>query len=853
MIPVRLTLHNFLSYGDNVGPLDFSGMRLACLSGSNGHGKSALLDAITWALWGRARSNQDDDLVRQGQSEMRVELDFEFDGNLYRVVRKRSLGRRSVPDLQFQVFEGEGFRALTEPSVSQTEGKIRKLLRLDYDTFINSAFLMQGRADEFTGKSPRQRKDVLAEILGLRLYDDLVTLAREKARQADARRERADLALRSLEAEIAREGEYRDRIDALQTSLEALQQETETLQADCDALFREKADLDSLDARLQSIVHRLAQERSAERQLLQQIEAARQTVARHESLLAEKEAITASYDQLLKVRACLEECEAKWRTLQGQERDRMSLENALAQEKHRLEMALRQEEKALRELRERCGEPDRIRAGVAVLEKEIEALAGLDLDRVDRQIETEKLAAEIGALKQDLEQKKKENEKIVSNLRQLSEPGAECPLCRTPLSPEHKEEVHRQLQEEQAALKAEGLYIKEQMNRKEACRTSLQKEIEKLGQGLKGMPALQGQLGRMQQSLAQVEDSLAKLPGQEAACEKVRQEMTGEAYLPECRAELKALGDSIAALGYDEPLHSRMREEADRLRECEEKRLRLEQAEKDLGQAKASLMGLEALLAQRRAALEADEALQRQLSADLTRRPEVLKKLQDCQTGLTARRSEERHIVGDLRTFQTAYERCQEMKEEAAGKRAERDAGAKDKGIYDDLAAIFGKNGIQALIIENAIPEIEAKANEILARMTENGMRVAFETQRAARSDDRMIETLDIKISDSLGSRKYELFSGGEAFRANFAIRVALSHLLARRAGARLQTLFIDEGFGSQDSEGRARLIDAIESIREDFDLVLVITHFDDMKNQFDIRIEVTKDHLGSQVMVVTG
>ena len=107
------------------------------------------------------------------------------------------------------------------------------------------------------------------------------------------------------------------------------------------------------------------------------------------------------------------------------------------------------------------------------------------------------------------------------------------------------------------------------------------------------------------------------------------------------------------------------------------------------------------------------------------------------------------------------------------------------------------------MIIEASIPEIEYEANRLLARMTEGRMHVRFETQR---------ETLKGDIADELGTRPYELFSGGEAFRVNFAIRIALSKLLARRAGAQLQMLVIDEGFGTQDAEGRERLVEVVKT-----------------------------------------
>src|SRR5438105_15854029 len=87
-----------MSYGDEPQTLGFAGIHVACLSGDNGNGKSALLDAITYALWGKTRAtgtqaSGEDDLVRLGAEEMEVQLDFQLGDDLYRVLRKRS--RRS--------------------------------------------------------------------------------------------------------------------------------------------------------------------------------------------------------------------------------------------------------------------------------------------------------------------------------------------------------------------------------------------------------------------------------------------------------------------------------------------------------------------------------------------------------------------------------------------------------------------------------------------------------------------------------------------------------------------------------------------------------------------------------------
>src|SRR5512144_1989805 len=98
MLPVRLELHNFLAYRTPPS-IRFDGVHLACLTGPNGAGKSSLLDAITWALWGRARAKRDDEMIHQGQSDMLVQLDFEQEGIIYRVIRKRSRRNRGMGEL----------------------------------------------------------------------------------------------------------------------------------------------------------------------------------------------------------------------------------------------------------------------------------------------------------------------------------------------------------------------------------------------------------------------------------------------------------------------------------------------------------------------------------------------------------------------------------------------------------------------------------------------------------------------------------------------------------------------------------------------------------------------------------
>ena len=174
MIPVKLTLRNFMPYRE--AELSFEGIHVACLCGDNGNGKSALLDALTWALWGKARAKNDDELIHLGTLEMRVEFEFSIGRQLYRVIRKRSkpkTNRPGHPTLDLQIANGNGFRSIAGNSIRETEEKIVKTLRMDYDTFVNSAYLLQGQADKFSKAEPYKRKEILAYILGLTRYDEL--------------------------------------------------------------------------------------------------------------------------------------------------------------------------------------------------------------------------------------------------------------------------------------------------------------------------------------------------------------------------------------------------------------------------------------------------------------------------------------------------------------------------------------------------------------------------------------------------------------------------------------------------------------------------------------------------------
>lgn len=250
----------------------------------------------------------------------------------------------------------------------------------------------------------------------------------------------------------------------------------------------------------------------------------------------------------------------------------------------------------------------------------------------------------------------------------------------------------------------------------------------------------------------------------------------------------------------------------------------------------------ERLASARTDAREATEALT-DLEADVT-----IDRVTDAQ--LSAMRKEKEDADRMVGAIQQQQENVKQTLLQLDAWRKEQIEKAEEYGVLKEVRVAFSKKGVPAMLIEQAVPEIERAANDLLLRLTDGRMNVRFDTQKELKSGD-MAEALDIVISDELGARSYENYSGGEKFKINFAIRIALSKLLAKRAGVQLRSLFIDEGFGTQDASGREQVVAAINAIKDDFDCILVITHIEELKEAFPVQIEVIKSDSGSTFRVI--
>ncbi len=1005
MIPLQLTLKNFLSYRH--ATLNFRGLHTACICGANGAGKSSLLEAITWVVWGKSRAATEDDVIHGGAKNVRVDFEFSCNNQTYRIIRSRPRGKSS--SLEFQVETKAGvFRSLTAKGLRATQDEIIACLKLDYDTFINSAYLRQGRADEFMLRRPNERKQILADLLKLDRYEELATQAKEIAKEYKGK-------IEQLQQSLAPIDEGLSQGKAIKAELAQLKQELAQLQEIQERERNRLQQLQAIEYQRQNWEQQLSLQQTQYQNLVQDclrgekdLANLQDRVTAIDKLLTRETEITTGYQQLLTWQAEEKELSAKFNTYQEAQQQKQQLEQQLVQQKNelnlninqiqtRLEAIAQQEQEItktifraaevevavakLQERRQQLTELDRMQQYVSPLiqqknqlksqiaQEEAKLNAKLEqlhhsaqqlaadiakvpakrhelltvdaqIDELDKKRVYLKRVEEKGTERKEFRSKLQENQRLYQRqcqelqqkLEMLATPEAICPLCERELDEHHRDRVVSKTQQQQQEIKEQIWVIREQLSTCERELQLLRQEYKDISQEISGYDSLQQQLGQLEAQLEATEEIYERLQVTQAEQENIELSLKSGNYALELQSEIKQLEQELATLNYDEQTHALLRGEVNNLRWAEIKQAKIEDAKKRqarLDEQKPQLLAEISDLQTKLEKLHLDSPIQQQINRiereikalgynrqthqnllnavrqgqswllkhqELQKarqeKPQLENKIQELQQLLQVRQSQkvasqeqldrslaQRERLGDNRQeiqvleqqvqqrrqqlddlisrsgrLQQSLIQIEQLKTQQQDTNQQLAENQKQYRIYQELTQAFGKNGIQALTIENILPQLEAEANHILARLTNNQFHVQFLTQRAtkgrSKKKTKLIDTLDILIADAGGTRPYETYSGGEAFRINFSVRLALAKLLAQRAGTSLQMLIVDEGFGTQDAEGCHRLVGAINAIAADFACILTVTHMPQFKEAFQTRIEVYKGDRGSSLQV---
>ncbi len=851
MIPIQLTLSGFLSYRDQV-EVNFESFDLACISGANGSGKSSLLDAITWGLFGQARK-RDDSVINLQSEKADVEYQFIYEENIYRVQRVKIRNKSTA--LEFHIQDNnQNWKALTERTLRATEALIQNTLRLDYETFINASFFLQGKADQFTQQRPGDRKRILSSVLGLEIWEQYRKQALEQRKDVDIEITALDGRLLEINNELAQEDSRKDRLETLEKSLLSTSNLLKTHNKSVTEMKLRSASLLEQEKLLRTLGDQVEINKNKFTENEKKLETRLADKSIHAEILSRSKEIENNYQAWKSSIKELENWSIIATKFNQSEKQRHAplteiekIKSRLESERDQLLLQKNNLNDVIKTSEEKEDQKKKIVASLKEIEEQRVEKTSIEKDR-QQAIQNQSDA------KADNPVLRKEMDKLINRINQLeSTEGAICPLCGQALNETERENLISE-------LKIEGKDKGDTYRTNEKQLKSAVEAVKEIENKINKFSGIEEDHRQQTRQLDQILIFQKQILEQEKDWKsqglknllKIEKQIKDEDFAENARKSLASINEDLKKIGYQVDAHDAERKKELDLRIADAELKKLEHGRSTLAPLEREIKELEKNIGTQKKELKKQESELEIATAGLAAALSETPDINEAENEMLSLQEEENRIRLDVGAAQQEVNVLVNLKKRSTELIVNREALAKKVAKYKSLERAFGKDGVPAMLIEQALPQIEVKANEILERLSGGSMSISFSTQAVYKDKKRedLRETLDIIISDIAGRRDYEMFSGGEAFRINFAIRLALSEVLAQRAGARLQTLVIDEGFGSQDEVGRQRLIQAINLVKEDFEKILIITHIDALKDAFETRIVVEKTDRGSTVRV---
>lgn len=788
MKPERLELEGFTAFRDRV-ELDFSGLDLFGITGPTGAGKSSLIDALAFALYGqvpRHGAGSVEPVIALGTSRARVRFEFSLDGESYsaaRYVTRTPAGGATTSEARLE--RGEDVLASGAREVTRA---VERLIGLDVDHFTRSVVLPQGEFAAFLHDPPAKQQELLTALLDLDVLEEVRDRARSRAGEATALLERTRLRLDDLaDATEEAEAESTERVAALERASDRVLEIETTL-----------ADVSKRRDEIAATVETLQRDRRALRAI----------------------SVPPGVDELA---ATLSEARTE---LQEATAHRDAAAAAAAQAREHLAShpsvdlldSYDERRRALAEAREQLASIDLDAARTAATSAE-----SSEAHAVDRREAASRRVAEI------------ERRHAAHALAASVSVGDPCPVCRRPLDeapaadehPSDWAEAHSAVEEADRAL-AEARGRREaatdELARLEARAETIAETVTRLEEAAQGVPDTEA-----------TEDMRRRRAEAAAAAEQVESEEKS------AHERLQTLGERVSEL---ETSERRSREGFDRSRttvgHLEPPPPRHESLAEDWSTLaewaarRADSFETE-LAATERALGDADTELEQG-------RRHLRDVLAEVDVGIPENTTAVAAVASAKATAQSRLEAVRRRRGERAELEQEAETLRERAQVADKLARHLQANGFEAWLLEEAIDALLDGANELLAQLSGDAYSLA--------ASGRTIEIVDHRNADE--RRSVRSLSGGETFLVSLALALSLGQRLldlSERGGATLEAIFLDEGFGALDAETLDTVAAVVTELASSGRMVGVVTHVKDLADQIPVRFEVRPSPAGSTVV----
>ena len=773
--------------------------------GLNGVGKTSIIEALAWALFGNVeevvRTSREG--VRRsgaGQNDSCVAIaEFELGGSEYRIIREmagKNLTMRAELRTKDKVL-AEGDKPVRK--------MVEKLIGMDHKSFFTSVFARQKELNALQNVAAGERKKVVLRMLRIDGVDDVLSEVRADRKDAlsriegaqktlmteDGREKEKVLAERVPELEQAHERAAKNLDDA-ETKEQFAAKEAEKARVKRDEL---KKDVEAYNASLGEF--RIRQST---------IKDLRERQGAIEKRIADAEI-------RLRKLPDLEKQDKDWTAI-SERKDVLEKEKGKHDKAESIRTEIASDEKSTAELKQELARQEQVVVEMGDVTAE---LSQVDSSKIECENSRADMARNIGELKARTAERKAAAEKDRKKLKEIKEAGKDgtCPTCERKLD-EAYELLVSKLGESADAAEREA---------KEALAA-----IGKLEGELHGLAKREEALRKKRLSL---EQKSIKKKQAEASIDSVRRELARIASRIDQRR--KGLTD-IGAISYTEEEHARVRSEFERLRLSHEEFLKMRSLRDQMDNYARDLEVVKDSIRKTAVEEETYAGMVRVLEPKKALFDSILKELD----GKTATLNLAKDYA---RKLSTAKERARSELDRARGEieqiKRQKEAIEEDRKKADDLALL---EETVANFKDHLIGRIAPTLSELTSRSLESMTEGRY-------SRVELDEGYEMQIDDQGTTYPISRFSGGEADLANLSLRLAISRIIADRTGAApINFLILDEIFGSQDTNRKRSVLSALSGLSSQFRQIFLITHIEDVKDSMSYVIRVEEQEDGTSI-----
>jgi len=824
LIVEKISLYNFKKYKKS--DIDF-GRGIMGIFGNNGAGKSTIFDGITWALYGKTQATElaglnQEDLIRDGEEQMGVELLFSLGGNKYRI--SRYLDKRGV---NAKLWMNKRIQATKTREVGEM---IEKVLGLDSKAFVASSFIRQKEIDLLSSKRSSERRGIINRLFNLKIYEKFEKSAKEKKKFEELETKSLSGKKEIFEKEIEQ--------------IKVLGEEEKILQKEVNEIFNEyndsKDNLERKERELKVLEEekRIYDENVKKREVLSEklrsrkeyLEVLNRDLGDIKRAEEEYKKKIPEYKKYKEIKQYFKEIDLKRDNYTKLKNQLKIEENTLETEIKNIVSNIKKIEENIKDNSEKIKKFEEMIKELPEIRTKIKVYKELKLKVGEHENSIEKIIKKINDIEQHLTKYNTEKNTLFDGLNEIEGVGIgkKCPLCKRELDEEHyiklTSEYKEKIREKELNIsrvsktKEKALEL---LNEKKEERDRLKSDL----QDIENLRERENILSIHESNITSIKGEIEKLENNIEVLKKEK-----ESIINEKNAKIKKIKGGIEETHFEEEEYLRLKKELEEKEEIEKEvsafkekiskkgeiENRVSTLNKEIEKIKKFLQGIYEVIERKKENAEKYKELKEELEKIRKSYLEVSKKY-------TAKSTE-------LKSLQKRIKELESKKKEL--KDIEIKIKQKEEKIreYSILSEAF--TSIPVSIQNRLKPRIALETSQLVDEMTEGKY-----------SEIELDEDYGILVGYDNELYPVSRFSGGEKDLINLCLRIAVSRVLVSLSSehgfSHVQSLFLDEVFSSLDSERRQSLLKALYKLQNHFEQILIITHVEDIKTSVPYAINI--------------